>query len=119
MKQDSLILAQWNIQCDWAAQEAKTMVLQLLTTQGWCPKHWNAAVPETGHCTLSCIPDSVLSVPSAVLWLSRSKKIDNAMMVSVSVFVGGKKRWFYGFGETKTQAKRAAAKCALKEFVSH
>lgn len=40
-------------------------------------------------------------------------------MVSVGVYIGGKKRWFHGFGETKRQAKRAAAKCALKGFVSH
>jgi len=41
------------------------------------------------------------------------------MMVSVGVHIGGKKRWFQGFGETKKRAKRAAAKCALKEFGSH
>jgi hypothetical protein len=40
------------------------------------------------------------------------------MMVSAGVFIGCKKRWFYGFGETKAQAKRAAAKCALKEIIS-
>jgi len=41
------------------------------------------------------------------------------MMVSVGVYVGGKKRWYHGFGETKTHAKRAAAKCALKALGSH
>lgn len=46
-----------------------------------------------------------------------SKQLDNVMMVSVGVYISGKKRWFHGFGETKTQAKRAAAKCALKELV--
>jgi dsRNA-specific ribonuclease len=40
------------------------------------------------------------------------------MMVSVGVYIASKKRWFHGFGETKTQAKRAAAKCALKELIS-
>jgi hypothetical protein len=37
-------------------------------------------------------------------------------MVPVGVYIDGKRRWFYGFGKTKTQAKRAAAKCALKEL---
>jgi dsRNA-specific ribonuclease len=37
-------------------------------------------------------------------------------MVTVGVFISGKKRWFHGVGETKTKAKRAAAKCALKEL---
>jgi len=41
------------------------------------------------------------------------------MMVSVGVYIGGKKQWFHGFGETKTQAKRAAAKCALKKLLPH
>jgi len=41
------------------------------------------------------------------------------MMVSVGVYIGGKKQWFYGLGETKTQAKRAAAKYALKNLSSH
>lgn len=40
----------------------------------------------------------------------------STIMVTVGVFISGKKRWFHGFGETKTQAKRAAAKCALKEL---
>jgi dsRNA-specific ribonuclease len=37
-------------------------------------------------------------------------------MVTVGVFISGKKRWFHGFGKTKMQAKRAAAKCALREL---
>jgi len=53
------------------------------------------------------------------LWLCRSKELENVMMVSVGVYIGGKKRWFHGFGETKAQAKRAAAKCALKELGPH
>jgi endoribonuclease Dicer len=45
-----------------------------------------------------------------------SRQVDVSTMVTVGVFINGKKRWFHGFGETKTQAKRAAAKCALKEL---
>ncbi|XP_021927095.1 endoribonuclease Dicer-like isoform X2 [Zootermopsis nevadensis] len=45
-----------------------------------------------------------------------SRPHDDVVVVPVGVFINGKRRWFYGFGKTKTQAKRAAAKCALKEL---
>jgi dsRNA-specific ribonuclease len=44
--------------------------------------------------------------------------IDDNIMVTVVVYIDGKKRLFHGFGKTKMQAKRAAAKCALKELPS-
>lgn len=45
-----------------------------------------------------------------------SRQVDGTTMVTVGVFINGKKCWFHGFGETKMQAKRAAAKYALKEL---
>ncbi|XP_069680713.1 endoribonuclease Dicer isoform X2 [Periplaneta americana] len=47
----------------------------------------------------------------------RSKIIDDSIvMIRVDVYIDGRRRPFFGFGETKVQAKRAAAKCALKEL---
>ena len=38
------------------------------------------------------------------------------VMVAVEVIVDNKKEYFYGFGDSKFQAKRAAAKFALKKI---
>ncbi|PSN55287.1 Endoribonuclease Dcr-1 [Blattella germanica] len=48
----------------------------------------------------------------------KSRLIDNSnvVMVTVKLLVDGKRRYFHGFGNTKLQAKRAAAKCALKSL---
>ena len=37
-------------------------------------------------------------------------------MVPVQVTVGDKNQYFYGFGDSKYRAKRAAAKCALRKL---
>ncbi|XP_011300777.1 endoribonuclease Dicer [Fopius arisanus] len=71
-------------------------------------KNFSEKIPKD---VVKCIHESQGAHPR----FSKPEVLDNSsLMVALEVVIGGKKRLFHGFGATGKQAKRAAAKQALK-----